>query len=75
MTESRAVTALANQVASLSPPDRLRIAAGLIEAVNKERLEAPLTKLEIAHTIIERVSTELGAALLYMRARERKGAP
>ena len=46
-----------DQIEAMSPPDKLRFAAALLE--NK--------KPEIAKSIIDRVSAELGAALLFAR--------
>lgn len=45
--------ALADKIKALSPPDALRLAAGLLEQ----------RKAKLAHQIAERVVLELGAAL------------
>lgn len=45
--------AIAEKVKALSPPDKLRLAADLLEH----------QKPEIAYSLIEHVKTELGAAL------------
>jgi hypothetical protein len=47
------IEALAEKIKKLSPPDALRLAAGLLEQ----------RKAKLAHQIAERVVLELGAAL------------
>jgi len=56
---SSELEALAAKIDKLSPPDRLRLAAGLMEA----------RKPELAHAIVDRVVTELGAAIALARLR------
>lgn len=50
-------------IAALAPPDRLRLAAELMER----------KRGDIAHPIIERVALELGAALALRKLKEREG--
>lgn len=50
---SSEVEAIAEKIKALSPPEKLRLAADLLEH----------QKPEIAYSIIEHVKTELGAAL------------
>ena len=45
--------ALAARITAMSPPDRLRLAAGLMEA----------EQVDLAYSILELVTTELGAAI------------
>jgi len=51
---------LADQINALSPPDKLRLCAELLE--NR--------KAETAHRILERVTLELGAALALSKTRK-----
>lgn len=55
------VAALNAEIRALSPPDKLRLAANLLEA----------KKPELAHTIAEQVVLELGAAMALRKLRER----
>lgn len=48
---------LFDKIAALSPPDRLRLAADLLEA----------RKPKLAYSLIERVKVELGAAMALNR--------
>ena len=59
MTE---VEAIAKQIEELSPPDKLRLAADLLER----------QRPELAKSIIDKVGTELGAALLLAKLRARR---
>lgn len=54
---------LAAEVEALSPADRLRLAAGLLEG----------GRAKLAHTIAERVVLELGAALALKAMDRRSG--
>lgn len=56
--------ALRAEIEALSPPDRLRLAAGLLEQRRPE-----MTRM--AKTIIERVNDELGVELLLAMKRTR----
>lgn len=56
------VEQLAAKVKALSPPDKLRLAAGLLEQ----------RKAKLAHQIAERVVLELGAALALAELRKLK---
>ncbi|MES1164182.1 MAG: hypothetical protein ABUR63_00375 [Verrucomicrobiota bacterium] len=49
---------LKNRIDSLPPPDRLRLAASLLEA----------RKTQLAYAIIDRVKVELGAAMMLAEA-------
>ena len=51
------VVDLAEQIKGLSPPDKLRLAAGLLEG----------GRAEIAYTILRQVTVELGAELALSR--------
>lgn len=52
-TLSANITDLADKIKNLSPPDKLRLAAGLLEQ----------RKAQLAYTIARQVTEELGAAL------------
>lgn len=54
---------LAAEIKALPVPEQLRLAAGLLER----------KRPELAHTIIDRVCTELGAALALRDLRARSG--
>ena len=56
---------LRRQIEALSPPDRLRLAAGLMEA----------QRGELAHTIASAVVDELGAAIALRKLDQRGGTP
>jgi hypothetical protein len=58
------VSALKAEIDALSPPARIRLAADLLEH----------GKAELAHTILERATTELGAALALDALRRAGGA-
>lgn len=53
------VVALHAQISALSPPQKLRLAADLLDA----------KRPELAHAIIDRVAVELGAALMLRSAK------
>ncbi len=57
MKSAAEIKEIARQIEGMSPPDRLRLAAALLEA----------KRWDLAYSIIDRVSTELGAALLLKR--------
>jgi hypothetical protein len=59
MTKRDELEDITKEIEALSPPDRLRIAADLLEQ-KKPRLEL---------NIIDKVSAELGAALLLARGK------
>lgn len=62
---------LAAGIAALSPADQLRFAAGLLDAVKNPMPEAKRTStLRIAHSVVERLSTELGEVLMRRRTKE-----
>lgn len=54
MKQNRVVEHLAEQIKALSPPDKLRLAAGLLEA----------KKADLAYIVLRQVTDELGASLL-----------
>ena len=54
---SKELVGLAERIKALSPPDKLRLAAGLLER----------GKAETAYTIMRQVTVELGAALALSR--------
>lgn len=54
--------ALAAKIEALDPPERLRLAASLLE----------VQRDDIAYSIVERVTTELGAAIALRQIEERK---
>ncbi len=57
MKSRQEIEEVARQIEAMTLPDRLRLAAGLMEA----------KRGDIAYPIIDRVATELGAALLLKR--------
>jgi hypothetical protein len=60
MADRTDLESIASQIEALSPPDRLILAAGLLQQ----------GRAEIAHTIVEQVALELGAALAMQRIRK-----
>lgn len=54
MKPNKVVAHLAEQIKDLSPPDKLRLAAGLLEG----------RKADLAYIVLRQVTDELGAALL-----------
>lgn len=54
--------ALATKIKQMSPPDQLRLAAGLMEA----------EQADIAYSIVERVTTELGATIALREIEEKR---
>jgi hypothetical protein len=63
MALSRDAALVAEEIRALSPPDKLRLSADLMEA----------GRGDLAHPIAESVVTELGAALALRRMEERRG--
>jgi hypothetical protein len=61
VSDQRELLALKAEIDALSAPDRLRLAASLMEQ----------RKGDLAHTIAERVVLELGAALALRKLREK----
>lgn len=57
--------ALAAKIEAMTPPDRLRVAAGLMET-KERRFE------DMAYSIIEKVTTELGAAIALREIEEKR---
>ena len=62
MTPSKAVVRAAKAIAQLSPPEKLRLAADLLDR----------RMAKTAYPIIDQVATELGAALCLARPEARK---
>ena len=54
MKQNKVVEHLAEQIKDLSPPDKLRLAAGLLEG----------RKADLAYIVLRQVTDELGASLL-----------
>jgi hypothetical protein len=67
---STETASLAADIAALSPADQLRLAAGLLEAAAQQPDAKRTSTLGIAHSVVERLSAELGEFLMLRRTKE-----